>query len=180
MRDRRPHDKELLAGLLLLNTADALPHLIRVEDLALVHQQTRRLWEKQHADTHDGREEQRGPQDPAPVSGHAQEDGGDGVPKNLAEGNVELVQGDEVAADSALHRLGDVHGDGAALETDAETEDDAAGDDHAVVDGTSFEGRADGVEDDGDHDGPPAAEALVDDAEREGAAYGSEGHAAGH
>lgn len=45
------------------------------------------------------------------------------------------------------------------------------------VDGTSFQGSADGVQHDGDHDGPFAAHVLVDGRENQGTADSAQGHA---
>jgi len=155
------HDEELLAGLRRLNAADALPHLERLERLALVHEVARTLRQEEHAvmcqrlyinhdsrvptvplderssgnspEKHNGGKDKRRPEDVSPVARHLEEHRRDSIPEDLAEGNVELVQRDEVASDAALDCLGDVHGDGTALETDTEAEDDAGRDNHACA-----------------------------------------------
>ena len=60
---------------------------------------------------HDSRENQRGSEDIAPIAFHIQEDGCDDITEDFAEGDVELVQGHQVAADSSLDSFSDVYRD---------------------------------------------------------------------
>jgi hypothetical protein len=131
--DRHLHNEELLPGLSALDTADALPYLVGVERLALVHEETWGLREEEHAEEHNGGEDEGGAEDIAPVAGNMQEHGGDGVTEDLAEGDVELVERNEVTTNSALDGLCDVDGDGTTLESDTHTENYTSSDDHTCV-----------------------------------------------
>lgn len=62
----------------------------------------------EHADKHDGGEDEGGSEDVTPVSFDGDEHGADGVSKNFTEGDVELVQGDHVATHLSFDRLCDV------------------------------------------------------------------------
>lgn len=56
-----------------------------------------------------------------------------------------LGRGTDMKLGRVRTTLGDVDGDSAALETDTGAEDEAAGENHAEVNGTCFEACADGV-----------------------------------
>lgn len=90
-----------------------------------MHEETRTLGEEEHAEQHDGGEDERRSKDVSPVARDLEEDGGNDVSKDLSEGNVELVEGDEVSSDPSLDSLGDVDGNSTAFETDTETKDNS-------------------------------------------------------
>lgn len=91
LHDSSVHEVELLPGIVLLNATDALPHLVGFEGLALVHQVSGAFGQEEHAGKHDGREDEGGAEDVAPVARHAEEDGSHSVAEDFSEGNVELV-----------------------------------------------------------------------------------------
>ncbi|WDK15315.1 hypothetical protein CGRA01v4_06595 [Colletotrichum graminicola] len=130
IQNRHLHDEELLLGLWRSDAANALPHLVCVQSPALVHQVTRRLGKEEHAGEHDGREDERRTEDPTPVARDVNENGGDGVAKDLTKCNVELIERDDISTDSSLGCLGDVYRDGTALKTDTQTQDNSCSDNH--------------------------------------------------
>lgn len=155
------HDEEFLTSSLSRDATNAPPDLESLERLALVHQVARRLGHEEDANTHDGREDERGTEDVAPVTRNTDEHGGDSVAKDFSEGNVELVQGHQVTTETAFDSLGDVDGNGSTLETDTGTEDDTGGDNHAIVHSTRLKRTTNGVKNARDEDSPTAAEVFV-------------------
>jgi len=175
--DRLDHAEELLLGVRRREPADALPHGVRLHRAVPVHEPAGALREEDHADEEDGGEDEGGAEDVAPVALDADEDGRDGVAQHLAQRDVELVQRDQVAAQPAGDALGDVDGDGAALEADARAQDEAAGEHHAEVDGAGLQRGAHGVEDAGHDDGPAPAQGLVGGRQDQGAGDRAQRHA---
>ena len=143
------------------DTANTAPDLVSLQRSLLVHKVTGRLGQEKHADTHDRGEHERAAENIAPGSVHGDEHGCYGVTKDFSEGDVELVEGNEVTTESALYGFGDIHGDGTTFETDSSAEDNAGCNDHTIVHAAGGECTADGVEDTGDDDSPAATKVLV-------------------
>lgn len=112
LSDRVAHLEKFGLGLQISEATDALPDSERLNRATLVHEETGRLRQEDHADEEDGGEDDRGSEDVAPVALDVDEDGGNDVAEDFTKSNVELVQGDEVTSPLARNGLGDVDGNG--------------------------------------------------------------------
>ena len=68
VEDRVLHDEELFAVLLELRSADPLPDVECFEGAAFVHEEARRLGHEEHADQHDGGEDEGRAEHVAPAA----------------------------------------------------------------------------------------------------------------
>jgi hypothetical protein len=131
-----------------------------------VHEITGRLRHEDNATEHDSREDERRAKHISPAARlHIDKDRGHNVTEDFPKCNHELVQRDKVSSILARDRLRDVDRDGASLETNAKAENDPASNHHTKADGSSFKGRADSVETQGDDNGHPTTNCLIERAE---------------
>ncbi len=121
------HDEEFFSVFGEFGAANAFPHVEGFEGAAFVHEEARRFGHEEHADEHDGGEDEGGAEHIAPAAAldsvcqrlvlwkaeevtclDVNKDGSHDVAKHFSQCNVELVQRYQVPAIFSSHGFCDV------------------------------------------------------------------------